>query len=367
MPQEDFLTAAEVAAELRLHPVTVQKLCRDGKLQCSRVGRSYRIPWDSYEDFKRGLMIEARPVALEPELEPELASLVTGWLRHLESGPWPCSPETIRNYRRHLLRYVKDLLGADPGATLTYREAASEKALLRVITRILVSQYATRYSLFMSVMSFARFLAERDMLDKHERARTRRHKPRRLGPANRTALTTTDEVNRLFEAARLSEASSVYEKTLNAAAPGVMVFAGLRASKAVRLEVGDVDLRNCILYWRAAGVSELIMRVVPKRAAPIGLSTCRVQWNALPPIRGLRCRDRKPQRPSLLGAQMNYHQRVGRPRSSSGWSRSRPVAHPTTWFKISEQSVTSWPTTSRPVSLGWTLGLQASNPSTNTS
>jgi len=34
----------EIAAELRVHPVTVQKLCREGALQPYRVGRSYRIP-----------------------------------------------------------------------------------------------------------------------------------------------------------------------------------------------------------------------------------------------------------------------------------------------------------------------------------
>lgn len=58
MPHNDFMTAAKVAAELRLHPVTVQKLCRDGKLPCSRVGRSYRIPRDAFENFKKGLTVE---------------------------------------------------------------------------------------------------------------------------------------------------------------------------------------------------------------------------------------------------------------------------------------------------------------------
>ena len=42
MSQDDFLTVAEIAAELRVDPVTVQKLCREGMLQSYWVGSGSR-------------------------------------------------------------------------------------------------------------------------------------------------------------------------------------------------------------------------------------------------------------------------------------------------------------------------------------
>lgn len=158
MPRDNFMTAAEVAAELRLHPVTVQKLCRDGKLRCSRVGRSYRIPRDAFEDYKKGLSVEAKVVSFVPTLEPELSALVKGWLHHLEHGPKPCAQETIKTHRRHFFRYARGLLGMDPNAKLSFQETATERALLKILTRIPVAQFATRYNLFMAVMSFTSFL-----------------------------------------------------------------------------------------------------------------------------------------------------------------------------------------------------------------
>jgi excisionase family DNA binding protein len=245
---DDFMTAAEVAAELRLHPVTVQKFCRDGKLPCSRVGRSYRIPRAAFEEFKRGAAVEAKVVSIETTLEPELSSLVKAWLHHLEHGPKPCAHETIKTHRRHFFRYARGLLGMDPNAKLTFQEVATERALLKVLTRIPVAQFATRYNLFMAVMSFTSFLLKQGLMDEDERNRMKRHKPKRLAPAKRTVLNSIDEVNKLFDALWYAEAGTLYDKTLNAAALGVMVFAGLRASEVARLEVADVDLVNRILY-----------------------------------------------------------------------------------------------------------------------
>ncbi|MNK92612.1 Helix-turn-helix domain protein [compost metagenome] len=60
MTQNDFLTVAEIAAELRGHPVTVQKLCRERALQSYRVGRSYRIPKSSFEAYRKGAIAPAK-------------------------------------------------------------------------------------------------------------------------------------------------------------------------------------------------------------------------------------------------------------------------------------------------------------------
>ncbi|MNS17493.1 Tyrosine recombinase XerD [compost metagenome] len=285
MEQEAFLTVAEIAAELRVHPVTVQKLCRDGALQSYRVGRSYRIPKSSFDDYRRGAIAQAKADEdSPPTLEPELSALVTAWLHDMEHGPKPCSLETVRTHRRHMHRYVQALHGDDPNARVTYRKAASEAALIRVMTSIPVAKFATRYNLFMAVLSFSRFLVGQGLLDEAERARMKRHKPKRLTPPKRTVLSSMDEVNRFFEALWQSEAHTTYEKTLNAAALGTMVFAGLRASEVANLEVGHVDLPNRLLHVHAGkgGKSRIVglnprlqesieayLKIRPETTAPV--------------------------------------------------------------------------------------------------
>lgn len=48
---DPVLTVEEVARELHLHPFTVLKLIRAGKLRASKIGRVYRIRESSIEDF----------------------------------------------------------------------------------------------------------------------------------------------------------------------------------------------------------------------------------------------------------------------------------------------------------------------------
>ena len=70
----------------------------------------------------------------------------------------------------------------------------------------------------------------------------KKHKPRRLLPPRRTVLHSADEVARFMEALWAAEGSSVYEKTLNAAMVGTMVYAGLRVCETAGLLITRVDL-----------------------------------------------------------------------------------------------------------------------------
>lgn len=72
----------------------------DGKPPCSRVGRSYRIPRVAIEEFQRSLAVEKKVVDMEPEQEPELSVLFTTWVRDMERGARPCSPNANKTHRR---------------------------------------------------------------------------------------------------------------------------------------------------------------------------------------------------------------------------------------------------------------------------
>ena len=49
----DLLDVAEVAAYLDVHPVTIYRWCREGRLPCAKVGRAWRVPRAALEDFVR--------------------------------------------------------------------------------------------------------------------------------------------------------------------------------------------------------------------------------------------------------------------------------------------------------------------------
>ena len=46
-----YLSVAEVAERLRVSHMTIYRLCQSGELVSVRVGRSFRIPLRSYEQF----------------------------------------------------------------------------------------------------------------------------------------------------------------------------------------------------------------------------------------------------------------------------------------------------------------------------
>jgi excisionase family DNA binding protein len=54
-----FLTVAEVAAMMRVSKMTVYRLVHGGELPAARVGRSFRVPKDSVEDYLRNAYFDA--------------------------------------------------------------------------------------------------------------------------------------------------------------------------------------------------------------------------------------------------------------------------------------------------------------------
>ena len=57
---ERFRTVSEVAATMRVSPMTVYRLVRSGELSAVRVGRSVRIPARAVEDYLHFALSVAR-------------------------------------------------------------------------------------------------------------------------------------------------------------------------------------------------------------------------------------------------------------------------------------------------------------------
>lgn len=250
MHNKDFYTTSEAAAILGVSKMTIQNWCKAGQLSSYRVGVAYRIPKEAVEAQRRGRPAATPTIDVGRTFEVELASLVQAWLWDMEHGPKPRSPETIRTHRMHLHKYVRTLIGPDPDARLTYHEALNEQALLRVLGRIPVAQFATRHNVYMAVMSLCNFLIRQGVLASSVKEAMKAHKPKRLLPPKRTALHSEAEINRFIQTVWLTETYSTYEKTLNTAMIGMMAFAGLRVSEVAHLELADVDLANRFIHVR---------------------------------------------------------------------------------------------------------------------
>lgn len=53
MSADSFLTAAEIAKQLKVSKMTVYRLCDDLELPSVRVGRSRRIPREAFVEYLR--------------------------------------------------------------------------------------------------------------------------------------------------------------------------------------------------------------------------------------------------------------------------------------------------------------------------
>lgn len=271
MNEQDLLTVAEVAKILKLSTVTVQNWCREGKLPSFHWGRAYRIPRTDFQQWRKNAKIERKTVAVgEASFDVSLAGLVSAWLLDMEKGAKPCAADTIATHRRHFYKYIRMLSGDDPKGTVTYQTAIAPKSLANILARIPVTQYATRYNLFSSVISFSRFLEQEGLLSEDARNGLKKYKPKRLVPPKRTVLYSMDEVNRFFEAIWMTEEYTNYEKILNSALAGMMVFAGLRNSEVAELELSHLDLKNQIIYvFDGKGGKSRMVGINPRLSALI--------------------------------------------------------------------------------------------------
>jgi len=62
---QQLLTAAEVAAQLRVSTMTIYRLIRSGELPAVRVGRNYRVRADELEIYLEAQVVDPATLDLE--------------------------------------------------------------------------------------------------------------------------------------------------------------------------------------------------------------------------------------------------------------------------------------------------------------
>jgi excisionase family DNA binding protein len=123
-------TVEQAAERLKLHPKTVLRMIRDGRLKAARIGKAYRIVGDDLDAFAGVARAEAREASdratviadfgdLSPELGQRLASTLSAMLvgaHKVRTGP--AHLETAYDPLRRRLKVVVIASPEDAAAVL---------------------------------------------------------------------------------------------------------------------------------------------------------------------------------------------------------------------------------------------------------
>lgn len=123
-----FLTAEQAAERLGLHPKTVRRFIREGRLKATRIGKAYRILESDLAAFAGGPPGSgSEPVArvtsvvdidnVDAETAQRLARFFPGALYSREPRPDPVSLQVLYDPERQQL---KVLLAGSPSRVATY-------------------------------------------------------------------------------------------------------------------------------------------------------------------------------------------------------------------------------------------------------
>jgi excisionase family DNA binding protein len=135
---EELYTVEQFAERLKLHPKTVLRFIREGRLRATKVGRSYRILRSELEAFG-GLAAAAEPAAarvtaivdvadLTPENAQRLATLMTSVRVGPQAHPEPMTLDIAHDPARRTVKVV--MIGApmDVAAVLQILNAWLEQS-----------------------------------------------------------------------------------------------------------------------------------------------------------------------------------------------------------------------------------------------
>ncbi len=123
-----FLTAEQAAERLSLHPKTVRRFIREGRLKATKIGKSYRIlesdlagfagaPADSGSEPAPRVTAVVDIDNVDSETAQRLARFFPGALYSREPRPDPISLQVLYDPER---RQLKVMLAGSPSRVATY-------------------------------------------------------------------------------------------------------------------------------------------------------------------------------------------------------------------------------------------------------
>ncbi len=127
--EQELLTVEAAAETLKLHPKTVLRFIREGKLKATKVGRAFRIPRREVEALagldpvepRTGTAVRATSIVEIEDLTIEEAQRLITLIQASISGPKPdpIQLETAYDRNRRSLKFVIIATPGDAGALLS--------------------------------------------------------------------------------------------------------------------------------------------------------------------------------------------------------------------------------------------------------
>src|SRR4029078_11733648 len=195
-----------------------------------------------------------------PPATPPFEHLGLDFLAYLEFERG-LSRQQLEAYRSDLLQYGAHLAGRDPLA-VTHSDLAAFVASLASGDgdRAPVAP-ATLQRKVACLRSFHRHLRRQGILELDPTANLRAPRQSRRLPH----VLSRDEVTKLLEQPKGTEPAALRDRALLE----LMYACGLRASEAIELEVGDIDLRVAVLRARGKGSKERLVPVGREAVAAV--------------------------------------------------------------------------------------------------
>ena len=245
----------DIAKDLELGKRTIIKYISEGFLPCKSEfwgsRQVYFIEQALYQDWKRKhfsgvaktkiskLTSKARDLG-KNEIKEEWVPEWLDWVKTGKLSGKPVSPRMIEIYD-YYFNYYLNLLPPRPSLPVI-----SINNFRYVLGKLPVEKYSTRANVFSSLMSFTKYLIEKDLFTNESREEIKKLRPRRYLPAKRPCI-TEDQLQQVLRYLDSSKLGGYYNRLLSKTLILFIARTGLRASEVANLHLNDVDLETGII------------------------------------------------------------------------------------------------------------------------
>ncbi|MEB3316008.1 MAG: tyrosine-type recombinase/integrase [Candidatus Melainabacteria bacterium] len=263
-----YLTIPQIALDLGIPRRTVQNYAKEGFLPAiTRFHEGlnrYVVEFNTYHTWKiekfsgvkKGNISKYTLTNKELSLE-ELKEEAQSWLDWCKTGKLtgkPLAERTVEIYDIYFKLYLSRL------KKYPTKPIISVNNLRDVLGSFRPEQFSTKRNVYDAIMSFSKYLIEKELQEVAVRVKMKELKPRRFIPAKKTSLTEA-QLAKLYASINDSKVSA-YAKLLNKVIVCFLVNTGLRASEFCNLKLVDVNLEEKRIYvWLGKGNKNRIVGI----------------------------------------------------------------------------------------------------------
>ncbi len=247
--QVETFTLNQVAQDLRVSTRTVKRLAKSKEIPTvtspHKGGFCYLVPANQYFDWKKKNYNKKKTNENLANLEfiKQEKEQWLNWCRNGSISGKPQSEKTIEINSYFFDYYLKRFPRRyNPTPLITL------ECLRQVLGSIDPKSFSIKSNIYKAIISFAKYLIAKNLLEASFLTEIKSIKPKRLYPPKKLHCSQSEFEKLLVEASKWYNGQSPYDVILSSATIATIGFAGLRASELCNLRLQDVDLINRKLF-----------------------------------------------------------------------------------------------------------------------